>query len=73
MHGFRLALAGLGLTLIASNVAADDHCARWTCEEVKAEIREIEARMRSGYTAAQGIRFEERLRELKDCRYRLCR
>ncbi len=73
MNGSRMALKSLGLMLIALNVNADDHCARWTCEQVKAEIREIEARMRAGYSHAQGLRYEERLRELRDCRYRLCR
>lgn len=43
------------------------------CQEVKERIREIEARMRIGYSASQGIRLEARLRKLKDERYRLCR
>ena len=73
MKETKAALTSLILLLFATSSLADDHCARWTCEEVKAEIREIEARMRAGYTAAQGIRYEARLRELKDCRYRLCR
>ena len=73
MKGIDVIRAGFGLILIATAVHADDHCERWTCDEVKAEIREIEAHMRSGYTAAQGLRYEERLRELKDCRHRLCR
>ncbi len=73
MKGNKAVLTSLGLLLTVSAGFADDHCKRWTCEEVKAEIREIEARMRAGYTAAQGIRYEARLRELKDCRYRLCR
>lgn len=29
--------------------------------------------MRNGYTAAQGIRYDARLRELRDKRYELCR
>jgi hypothetical protein len=37
------------------------------------KIRVIEAKMRDGYTAAQGIRYEARLRELKGKRYQLCR
>ena len=65
--------SSVGLILLAAAVHADEQCARWTCDEVKAEIRAIEARMRQGYTATQGLRYEERLRELKDCRYRLCR
>ena len=43
------------------------------CEKVKEKIRVIEARMRDGYSAAQGIRFEAQLRQLKDKRYKLCR
>jgi hypothetical protein len=43
------------------------------CKAVTEKIRAIEARMREGYTAAQGIRYEARLRELKDKRYKLCR
>ena len=43
------------------------------CEKVKRQIRVIEAKMRNGYSAAQGIRLEERLRLLKDKRYKVCR
>ena len=43
------------------------------CEKVKQQIRVIESRMRDGYSAAQGIRYEARLRELRDKRYKLCR
>ena len=43
------------------------------CEQVKKKIRAIEARMRDGYSASQGIRYEARLRELKEKRYKLCR
>ena len=43
------------------------------CAEVKQEIREIEARMRAGYTRAQGEKYEARLRKLKARRHKLCR
>lgn len=43
------------------------------CAEVKEEIREIEAKMRSGYTRAQGEKYEARLRKLKSKRSKLCR
>lgn len=43
------------------------------CAKVKEKIRNIESRMRSGYTRAQGERYEERLRELRAERYHLCR
>ena len=43
------------------------------CDEVKQAIREIESRMRAGYTRAQGERYEAKLRKLKRKRSRLCR
>jgi hypothetical protein len=43
------------------------------CDAVKEKIRTIESKMRSGYTRAQGERYEAKLRELKTKRYRLCR
>ncbi len=43
------------------------------CEQVKKKIRVIESKMRNGYSASQGIRYEARLRELKEQRYTLCR
>ena len=50
--------------------SADDEAA---CAEVKEEIREIEAKMRAGYTRAQGEKYEARLRKLKTKRSKLCR
>ena len=43
------------------------------CAEVKAKISNIESKMRSGYTRAQGERYEDKLRELKARRSKLCR
>jgi hypothetical protein len=43
------------------------------CAEVKEEIRTIEAKMRAGYTRAQGERYAAKLRELKRKRSKLCR
>ncbi len=43
------------------------------CEQVKQKIRVIESKMRSGYSASQGIRYEAQLRKLKEKRYTLCR
>ncbi len=43
------------------------------CEQVKKKIRVIESKMRGGYSASQGIRYEAQLRELKEKRYKLCR
>ena len=43
------------------------------CNEVKTRIRAIQDRMRSGYTASQGIRLDKKLRRLKEKRRRVCR
>ena len=64
----------LALALIVQIPAyAGDKDAEKACETVKKQIRSIEAKMRNGYSAAQGIRYDERLRELKKKRYKLCR
>lgn len=66
-----------GIVLLALLVMQDgmarDKKTEAACAEVKAKIRNIEARMRSGYTHAQGERYKEKLRELKARRYKLCR
>lgn len=76
MTAFKTILAALltsQLILTANPGAAAPGRDDATCESVKKQIREIEARMRNGYTAAQGIRYEERLKRLKDKRYKVCR
>jgi len=64
-----LLLISLGLTASTAIGKVD----KAACAEVKEKIRTIESRMRAGYTRAQGERYEERLRELKAKRYKLCR
>ena len=63
------------LFLVLLNSPADAHSKRdkAQCTEVKEKIRKIESKMRSGYTHAQGEKYEARLRELKTKRYKLCR
>jgi len=55
------------------NAVAASKCDKEACQSVKADIREIQAKMRSGYTVAQGNRYEARLRKLRDKRGRICR
>ena len=65
--------AVLLLVLVTMQAEADTRDDEAACEKVKQQIRLIQAKMRNGYSAAQGIRYEERLRELKKKRYGLCR
>ena len=66
-----LAAAVIGV-LCVQPVSADARD-RVACEKVKREIARVESRMRAGYTARQGRRLEERLRRLREKRYRVCR
>lgn len=43
------------------------------CKTIKEQIRNIESKMRHGYSAAQGIRLDERLRKLREKRRKACR
>ncbi|MDJ0938214.1 MAG: hypothetical protein QNJ00_00490 [Woeseiaceae bacterium] len=64
----------VGIVLATSSATeAKSKCDEAACADVKAQIREIQDRMRSGYTRAQGERYEARLRRLRDKRRRICR
>ena len=61
------------LVAVTPTASPHERCTKAECAEVKAQIRTIEAKMRSGYSHAQGQRYERRLRELRNKRYRVCR
>ena len=63
----------VALIFIGAPAMAASKCDKEACQAVKADIREIQAKMRSGYTVSQGNRYEARLRKLRDQRSRLCR
>ena len=69
----RFIFTALTLFLLSANSNAKPDRDALACNEVKQAIREIEARMRAGYSRAQGERYEARLRKLKRKRSRLCR
>lgn len=62
------------LLLAALPAAAEDrHERELRCEEIKQKIRYIQAKMRAGYTRAQGEKMEEDLRRLRALRSKACR
>jgi len=69
----RLWIVALACLLAPVAGAARSNCDKLACNEVKEEIRDIEARMRSGYTRAQGERYEAKLSKLKRKRNKICR
>jgi hypothetical protein len=69
----RISITVLAFFLLSAQSNAKPDCDALACEEVKQAIREIEARMRAGYSRAQGERYESKLRKLKRKRSHLCR
>ena len=64
----------LSLLLVAlPDAIAKSGAEEAACAAIKEDIREIEARMRAGYTRAQGEKYEAKLRKLKAKRRKLCR
>lgn len=66
-----LLLALLAATAVAP--AADRAEEKAECERVKEQIRELQSRMRRGYRAAQGVKLNEKLLELRKRRAKVCR
>ena len=65
----------LVLLLVLSPVTGFGHnyCAKAKCEETKHKIEKIQAKMRHGYTRAQGEKMEAELRSLRAIRSKRCR
>ncbi len=63
------------LLCVLSPAASHAHnvCAKAKCEETKQKIEKIQAKMRQGYTRAQGEKMEAQLRSLRAIRSKRCR
>ncbi len=61
--------AAVGWQLLPAAEARDSR----ECQKVKAEIRKIQAKMRRGYSAAEGVRLNEKLLKLRERRLKVCR
>ena len=68
-----LLAAALAVFLLSPPSEAGKQVDAAACKAVKEKIRAIQDRMRSGYTASQGVRMDEQLRRLRDKRRRVCR
>jgi len=69
----RLWIVALACVLVPDVSTARTNCDKLACSEIKDEIRDIEAKMRSGYSRAQGEKYEVKLRKLKRERKKICR
>lgn len=70
MNSTRILIAAC--LIAATQSQARPECDKRACADVKDEIRQIEAKMRSGYTRAQGEKYEAKLRKLKRKRSKIC-
>ncbi len=59
--------------LLPAVVSAHNYCPKAKCEETRQKIEKIQARMRQGYTRAQGEKMEAELRSLRAIRSKRCR
>lgn len=69
----RITIMVIALIMIAPEVRSHESCARAECEETKQKIRQIQSKMRSGYTRKQGEKMESDLRKLRAIRSKKCR
>jgi hypothetical protein len=67
-----LIILSLALLLPVAGHAHRD-CPQAKCEETRQKIEKIRARMRQGYTRAQGEKMEAELRSLRAIRSKRCR
>ncbi|HEX2139762.1 MAG TPA: hypothetical protein VHG33_08625 [Woeseiaceae bacterium] len=67
-----LPLVVIGILCAAPPVFAADRDED-ECEEVKQEIRKVQAKMRRGYSAEQGVELNAKLLELRERRSKVCR
>jgi len=68
----RIVILVLLVSLAATPSLAYDQYDKKKCNAVKAKIRHVHSKMRSGYTRAQGERLEARLRKLRKERQKMC-
>ncbi len=69
----RNAIIFIAFILLAPDASAHESCAKAECEETKQKIRQIQSKMRSGYTRKQGEKMEADLRKLRAIRAKKCR
>ena len=67
-----LPLLVLGLLCLSPPLPAADRDED-ACEAVKEQIRKLQAKMRRGYSAEQGVKLSAKLLELREKRLKACR
>jgi hypothetical protein len=73
MIRFIVIISALSMLVWPAVSLPDPSAAELECTKVKLKIAKIESRMRQGYTASEGRRYEEELRRLRRLRASVCR
>jgi len=60
-------------SIFSTSVNAHDRQQDIQCEKTKQKIKNLQSRMRQGYTRAQGEKMRSQLRELRAIRSKQCR
>lgn len=64
----------LAACLMTTRLAASNHrLSKARCEKLRQAEQRLQSRLRAGYTAKQGRRYRQRLRELQKKKFRRCR
>ncbi len=69
----RLALWIILTLALAPGAPAHEKCSKADCEKIRQKIKQIQSKMRQGYTASQGEKLEADLRKDRALRARQCR
>ena len=70
----RIIVVVLSLCVLSAAAShAHNFCPKAKCEQTRQKIAKIEAKMRHGYTRAQGEKMEAELRSLRAIRSKRCR
>lgn len=69
----KILISTLTVAAMLAFPSADASDRKAECSKAKAKIRKLQSRMRQGYTAKQGVRWQEELRRQKRIRARVCR
>ena len=59
--------------LISPPATAHEYCPKAECEKTRQKIKQIESKMRQGYTAKQGEKLQADLRKYRAIRSKQCR
>ena len=68
----RRQVLALTFALLPGGVSAHHRFTREQCRRINEQMKKLQSRLRQGYSAKQGRRYREKMRELRLRRFRKC-